>query len=268
MIGLIADLPCSCRCLTSGSPRLNFIPLILLWRGEIDQAIMRSRAALAAAEELGDAYTLSHVLHLNCWLNQHLGDSTTVRERAEAAMKLTAEHGFSLWEVCAAFWYGWALAAAGEVTAGSAQMRSAIAANKGLGVVNQVPFLLGLLADIRTQAGDPTEARDLLTEALGIVDRTQERWFEAELHRLRAEALLASSPRDSAEAEASLRHALAVAREQEARFWELRAATSLARLWRDQGKRIDARDLLAPIYGSVHRRLRYSRPQRGRRATR
>ena len=229
---------------------LNFIPLILLWRGEIDQAIARSRAAFAAAQELGDAYTFSHVLHLNCWLNQHLGDSTTVRERAEAAMKLTAEHGFSLWEVCAAFWYGWALAASGEVTAGSAQMRSAIAANKGLGVVNQVPFLLGLLADICTQAGDPTEARDLLTEALRIVDRTQERWFEAELHRLMAEALLASSPCDSAEAEASLSHALAVARDQEARFWELRAATSLARLWRDHGKRIEARDLLAPIYGS------------------
>ena len=228
---------------------LNFIPLILLWRGEIDQAIARSRAAFAAAQELGDAYTFSHVFHLNCWLYQHLGDSTTVRERAEAAMKLTAEHGFPLWEVCAAFWYGWALAAAGEVTAGSAQMRSALAANKGLGFVNQIPFLLGVLADICTQAGDPTEARDLLTEALGIVDRTQERWFEAELHRLRAEALLASSPCDSAEAEASLRHALAVARDQEARFWELRVATSLARLWRDHDKRIEARDLLAPIYG-------------------
>jgi class 3 adenylate cyclase/predicted ATPase len=229
---------------------LNFIPLILLWRGEIDQAIARSRAAFAAAQELGDAYTLSHVFHLNCWLYQHLHDSTTVRERAEAAMKLTAEHGFPVWEVCAAFWHGWALAAAGEVKAGSAQMRSALAANKGLGFVNQIPFLLGVLADIRTQAGDPTEARDLLTEALGIVDRTQERWFEAELHRLRAEALLASSPCDSAEAEASLSHALAVAREQEARFWELRAATSLARLWRDHDKRIEARDLLAPIYGS------------------
>jgi predicted ATPase len=119
-----------------------------------------------------------------------------------------------------------------------------------LGVVNQTPFLLGVLADIRTQAGDPTEARDLLTEALRIVDRTQERWFEAELHRLRAEALLASSPCHSAEAEASLSHALAVARYQEARFWELRVATSLARLWRDHDKRIEARDLLAPIYGS------------------
>ena len=128
-------------------------------------------------------------------------------------------------------------------------MRSAIAAKKGLGVVNQVPFLLGLLADICTQAGDATEARDLLTEALRIVDRTQERWFEAELHRLRAEALLASSPSGSSEAEASLSHALAVAREQEARFWELRVATSMARLWRDQGKGTDARELLAPVYG-------------------
>jgi class 3 adenylate cyclase len=78
---------------------LNFIPLLLLWRGEIDQAIARSRAAFAAARELGDAYTLSHVFHLNCWLHQHLHDSKTVRERAEAAMKLTAEHGFPLWEV-------------------------------------------------------------------------------------------------------------------------------------------------------------------------
>jgi predicted ATPase len=128
-------------------------------------------------------------------------------------------------------------------------MRSAIATQKGLGVVNHRPFYLGLLADICTQAGDPTEALDLLTEALAIVDRTQERWFEAELHRLRAEALLAILPCESAEAEASLSHALAVAREQEARFWELRAATSLARLWRDQGKRTAARDLLAPIYG-------------------
>jgi hypothetical protein len=103
---------------------------------------------------------------------------------------------------------------------------------------------------IRHVAHDEAGELHLLTEALTIVDRTQERWFEAELHRLRAEALLASSPSDSAEAEASLRHALAVARDQEARFWELRAATSLARLWRDHDKRIEARDLLAPIYGS------------------
>ena len=128
-------------------------------------------------------------------------------------------------------------------------MRDAIATRKAMGCVNQIPHFLGLLASVQTQAGNPAEGLALLNEALAIVDRTQERWFEAELHRLRAEALLASLPAGPAEAEASLRRALAVAREQGARFWELRAANSLARLWRDQGKCIEARDLLAPIYG-------------------
>ena len=152
----------------------NFIPLILLWRGDLDQAIRRSRAALAAAHELGQPYTLSHVLHLNCWLHQHLGDPTSVRERAEAALKLAAEHGFSLWAQHAAFWYGWALAAVGEVTAGSAQMRDALANFQAMGVVNQRPFSLGLLGGVYTQAGNPTEPLALLTEALAIVDRTKE----------------------------------------------------------------------------------------------
>jgi class 3 adenylate cyclase/predicted ATPase len=229
---------------------INFIPLIMLWRGDLDQAVMRSRTGLAAAHELGHAYTLSHILHLNCWLHQHLGDPTTVRERAEAALNLTAEHGFSLWEQVAVFWRGWALAAAGEFTAALVQMRDAIAILKAMGVVNQMPFKLGLLAGVHTQAGSPTQALALLTEALAIVERTQERWFEAELHRLMAEALLAGSPRDVAEAEASLRRALAVAREQDAKFWELRAAITLARLWLDQGKPSEAVKLLTPVYGS------------------
>ena len=130
------------------------------------------------------------------------------------------------------------------------QMRDAIATLQAMGVVNQLPFCLGLLAGVHTQAGSPTQALALLTEALAIVERTQERWFEAELHRLKAEALLAGSPRDAAEAEASLRRALAVAREQGAKFWELRAAITLARLWHDQGKPSEAVKLLAPVYGS------------------
>jgi predicted ATPase len=105
---------------------------------------------------------------------------------------------------------------------------------------------LGLLAAVH---GNPTEALALLAEALAIFDRTQERWFEAELHRLRAATLLANSPANSAEADAALRRALAVAQEQGAKFWELRAASSLARLWRDQGKVTEARDLLRPVYG-------------------
>jgi predicted ATPase len=115
-------------------------------------------------------------------------------------------------------------------------MRSAIAAKRGLGV-NPGTLSFGLACKHCLKLG-PNRARDLLTEARKGCRQNAGGWFEAELHRLRAEALLASSPCDSAEAEASLRHALAVAREQEARFWELR----------DQGKRTAARDLLAPIY--------------------
>jgi class 3 adenylate cyclase/predicted ATPase len=228
---------------------LNFIALSSLWRGELDEAVAYGRAGLAAAHELGHPYTLSLIFHLNCWLHHHLGDSRTVRERAETALKLTAEHGFSMLEMCAAFWQGWALAAAGDETAGSAQMRDGVATLRALGIVNQRPFFLGLLAGTRTQANDPDEALPLLTEALALIERTQERWFEAELHRLRAEALLAGSPDDLAEAEDCLLRALAVAQAQDTKFWELRAATTLARLWRDQGKRSEARDLLAPIYG-------------------
>ena len=172
-----------------------------------------------------------------------------MRERAEAALKLTAEHGFSMWEMNAAFWQGWALAAAGDETAGSAQMRDGVATCRTLGVVNQRPFLLGVLAGTRTQTGHPNEALLLLTEALALIERTQERWFEAELHRLKAEALLASTQSNATEAEASLRRAVAVAQRQDVKFWELRAATNLARLWGRQGKRSEARELLAPVYG-------------------
>jgi predicted ATPase len=226
---------------------LHFIALILLWRGYLDQALIRSHAALAEAQELGHAYTLSHILHLHCWLHQHLGDPTTVSKLAAAALKLTAEHGFSLWQRDAEFWQGWALAATGEVKAGCAQMRDSIANHES--VVNQRPLLLGLLGDVHTRSGNPTEALTHLTEALSLIDRTQECWFEAELHRLRAEALLVGSPGDPAETEASLLRALGVAQEQDTKFWELRAATSLAHLWRDQGKRDQARELLAPVYG-------------------
>jgi len=197
-------------------------------------AVTRSRAALDAAHELGHAYTLSHVLHLNCWLHQHRGNPTVVREQAEVALKLPAEHGFSFWEQHAVFWRGWGLAAAGEATAGSATMRDAIESLQGMGVVNQRPFLLGLLADVYRRTETPTKALLLLEEALTIVDSTQERWFEAERHRLRAETLLTSSFRCPDQAKVSLHRALALAREQGARFWELRAATSLARIQRSR----------------------------------
>jgi predicted ATPase len=106
-----------------------------------------------------------------------------------------------------------------------------------------------LLAGLHLSTKNSGEALQALEEALARVDRLEERWFEPDLWRLKGEALVALSPERAAEAEACYQQALTVARHQDARLWELRAAMSLARLWRDQHKRAEAHDLLAPVYG-------------------
>jgi predicted ATPase len=165
-------------------------------------------------------------------------------------MSLAAEHGFPLWSASASILHGWALAADGEVATGIAQMRQGLADHQVTGMQLQRPYFLGLLADVLTRTGDrSSEALDCLAEALEVVGRSEERCLEAELHRLEGEALLAVSPARSAEAEGRYLHALGVARRQGARLWELRAATSLARLWRGQGRIDEGHDLLAPVHG-------------------
>ena len=110
-----------------------------------------------------------------------------------------------------------------------------------------IAFFLTLLAEIYGRAAQPKEGLDQLAEAAKMIEVTKERWAEAEMHRLRGTLLL--SIHEHVAAENSFHHALGVARQQSAKFWELRAALELARLWRDQGKRSDALGLLAPIYG-------------------
>jgi predicted ATPase len=117
---------------------------------------------------------------------------------------------------------------------------------RATGAVDASPALV-MLAETYAKLGKPDESLNCLTEAATIIEKTDGRLFEAALHRLRGEVLNAIC--DEAAAEQSYSQALAVARRQEAKLWELRAATSLARLWHDQGKRSQARDLLAPVYG-------------------
>jgi predicted ATPase len=110
-----------------------------------------------------------------------------------------------------------------------------------------LPSYLMMLADAYGMAGQPERGLDRLAEAAKLVETTQERWAEAEMHRLRGTLLLVVH--DVAAAENSFQQALTIAQHQSAKLWELRAASSLAQLWRDQGKRTEARDLLAPVYG-------------------
>jgi predicted ATPase/class 3 adenylate cyclase len=223
--------------------------LILLFQGHPDRSLARSQEALAVAHQLGHAYTTSQTLYLTCWLHQIRGERQLVLERAAALAELAKESGLSVWAAEGTIFGGWAVAKGGATEAGIRQLGQGLAAREAMGMQQHTPCLLGLLAALYIGTKNSGEALNVLDEALARVDRLEERWFEAELLRLRGEALLACSSEDAAEAEACYRQALAVARDQCARLWELRAATSLARLWRDQGRNAEARDLLAPVYG-------------------
>jgi len=154
-----------------------------------------------------------------------------------------------LWLAAGGVIRGWALAAGGRAADGIAVIRRGLADYRATGAELFSPYFLALLADAHGRADQAAIGLSLLADALDGVERTGVRWIEAELHRLRGELLLALPDPDQPEAEACFRQALAVAGDQGARLWELRAATSLARLWRDQDRCAQANDLLAPVYG-------------------
>jgi adenylate cyclase len=172
-----------------------------------------------------------------------------VHEQAEAAVVLSTEQDFPLWAASGTIFRGWALARQGQGAEGVAQVRQGIVAYQATGAVLFVPYFCTLLADVCDHLGHPTDGLHALAEAHTLVEQHDERWWEAEVHRLRGVLLLRRTGTPQAEAEAWLQRALDVARHQEAKSLELRAAMSLARLWQQQGKQAEARALLAPIYG-------------------
>jgi predicted ATPase len=188
-------------------------------------------------------------LYLTCWFHQVLREPRVVEARARTLMKLATDHGLSAWAAHAAVLHGWAVGQGGAVETGIAELRQGLTTTEAMGVQQHTPGFLGLLAGLHLGTKNFGEALQALDEALARVDRLEERWFEADLLRLKGEALLKVRPDQSAEAEACFHQALTVARDQGARLWELRAATSLARLWCDQRRRAEAHDLLAPVYG-------------------
>ena len=132
---------------------------------------------------------------------------------------------------------------------GVAQLRQGLDAYRDGGAELYLPWHLALLAEAYRASGQAEGGLAALAEAMAMVDKTGERWYEAELYRLKGELMLSQSPDNSAEAETCFHQALDMARCRQAKSWELRAATSLARLWQSQDKRQDAYDLLAPVYG-------------------
>jgi predicted ATPase len=201
--------------------------------------------ALSEARRVGHALTLADVLIWACCTKWVGGSVHEAQRHAEEAIVLSDEHGFPFWLAFALAYRGWSLSALGEAEAGLHWLTQGLSLVRATGCIASTPWVLTLVAEAHAKVGHAIKGLDCLAEAEQIIGKTDERFSEAELHRVRGELLNATS--DQAAAEQNYHHALVVARRQSARTFELRAATSLARLWRDQGKRGEARDLLAPI---------------------
>jgi predicted ATPase len=164
-------------------------------------------------------------------------------------MTLATEQGFPHWLAGGTILRGWALAQQGEREEGMAQMQQGMVVWQAMGAEVDRPYFLALLAEEYGKVDRKEEALSVLAEALALVHRSGDRYWEADLHRLKGEMLLIQAIPDKAQAETCFQHALDIARRQQAKSLELRAAMSLARLWQQQGKRDAARTLLMPVYG-------------------
>jgi predicted ATPase len=175
-------------------------------------------------------------------------DASRAMPHAEALVGLGREHGLPLWLAAGIFYQGWARWHTGDREAGRAGMREGMAHFSDQGSVWFMPLFGTLLAQAEGQVGRVEAGLAQIGDLEAEIERTGQHWFDAELHRQRGELLLRRAPADPDGAETAFMRAVKIARSQQTRTFELRAASSLARLWRGQGKRTEARDLLAPAY--------------------
>jgi predicted ATPase len=228
---------------------LSFASWVLWWLGYPEQALQRNQAALTLAREMSHPHILAAVLFFAAKSHQFCRERHLAQELAEASIVLAREQGLPVWVPSATTVCGWALAMQGQWEEGIAQIQQSLVAQQAAGMQIARPSFLILLTEAHAAAGQAEAGLGVLAEALAQMDHTGERYHEAEVYRLKGELLLQQAVPDAPQAEACFQQALAVARRQQAKSWELRAAMSLCRLWQQQGKRDEARELLAPVYG-------------------
>jgi predicted ATPase len=223
----------------------------VLWMlGYPDQALQRSTEAMQLAEAIAHPHVLASVLVIVTHVHQLRQEVCATQALADTVIALATEHGFPFWLAEATIFIGWTQAEQGQAAEGIARVHHGLTTRQAIGIELSQPTFLALLAEAYRHAGQSAEGFAVLADALTRVDKTRERWWGAELHRLRGELLLEGLSADNhTEAETCFRQAIAIAQNQSAKSFELRAATSLARLWQQQGKRQEAYDLLAPVYG-------------------
>jgi predicted ATPase len=220
-----------------------------LWcLGFPDQARQRGLESLALARQFEHPFSLADVLiYAGCMLHTMLRDPQPVLESARETLQIAHDRGFPGWVATATSYVGIALILQGQLAEGLEHLHNGMALDRAVGTRINFPTYYCCLAEAQAGLGRSTEALDTLAEVQALVEETEERLWEPEVHRLRAESLLTLG--DGAAAEASFHKALEVARGQEARSWELRAATGLAGLWMRHGRKDEAREMLAGIYG-------------------
>ena len=232
-----------------GVSSYNFLAWELWELGYPDQALQHSLAARLLAQEVSHPYSLAYALGAAAHLHQFRREAQVAHEQSEAVMTLSTEQGAALWMTVCTVIDGWALAMQGQGEAGIAQMRQGLAATEAMGYESYKPYVLGLLAEAYGAAGRPEEGLNALAKVASVMETTESRWYKAELFRLKGALVLQQSANNAPEAEACFHQALDIARQQHAKSWELCAATSLARLWQQQGKQDNARALLTDVYG-------------------
>ena len=212
------------------------------------QAHLAMEKAVAYGKELQQPYSVGMTLLFAAQLAQLRRDPDTARTRAEEALEISREHGLHAVQLWCLLPRGWAAVQQGDVSAGIADIREAMDRRRAFGIGAVWPWFLALLADAQGALGQFEEGLHALEEAQQWVERNDERLYAAEVHRIKGELLLRQAVPDPTQAERCFQEAVDVARAQQAKSWELRAATSMSRLWLQHNRFDDARALLSPIY--------------------
>jgi class 3 adenylate cyclase/predicted ATPase len=222
-----------------------------LWHlGYVDRASQLAREAVKRAEEISHPHSLVYTLcHARGMMDVFRRESDDTKSYTSVVTSLCSEHAFPFWAAGGQIFGSWAVINHGEVDAGVDELIRGLAAWRKTGARLWLPIFLALQAEGHSKAGRDQAALDSIEQALATSDETGERWAIAEILRVKANLLLTTGHGRAEEVEGALIESLEIARQQQAKSWELRSATSVARLWRDQGKVQQARELLAPVYG-------------------